>query len=477
MQDVLLDYGDTKMRVSLPDSATVVRYGKTYTDPAPLGDPVELTRAALQKPLDTPPLREQAGPGKKVVIGFPDRVKGGSHPTAHRRTAIRLILEELLAGGCLLKNITLLCGMGLHRQNTLEEFHSYLGKDIVEQFYPDRLLNHDVEAASLLDFGTDAMGNRVQCSALLGAADLVVMVGHCAGNPYGGFSGGYKMLVTGFSGWQSIASHHCPSTMHRDDWLGASQHQHMRRQFTSIGQAMEEGMGKKIFAVDAVLGQFAEVLDVKAGSIPAVEEATWPLASRRTTVPLDMTDKADILVLGLPRNFHYGPGMGTNPILTGLALGGQLSRCWHCVREGGVLITTGFCDGWFNDKWFPSYEATYNLMMGYNNPTEFLASRDAMDITLNAEYRYLYSNYYTYHPFHAMSMISGGAVLAQRLSAVIMVGPQKPLYARGMGYIPVATFDEAMALAKRYVGGNPGMLCTPECFSGGSAVHLTMKGA
>ena len=33
MQEVLLDYGDAKMRVELPDSATVVRYGKTYQDP------------------------------------------------------------------------------------------------------------------------------------------------------------------------------------------------------------------------------------------------------------------------------------------------------------------------------------------------------------------------------------------------------------------------------------------------------------
>jgi hypothetical protein len=229
--------------------------------------------------------------------------------------------------------------------------------------------------------------------------------------------------------------------------------------------------------VDAVLGQFAEVLDVKAGSIPAVEAATWPLAAARTNVALDLPAEADVLVLGLPRTFHYGPGMGTNPILTGLALGGQLSRCWPCVREGGVLITAGFCDGWFNNAWFPSYETTYNLMTGFNTPTEFLASQQAMDITLNAEYRYLYSNYYTYHPFHAMSMISGGAVLAQRLAAVIMVGPQKPAYARGMGYIPVASFDQAMALATRYVGKAPCILCTPECFSGGSAVHLNRKNA
>jgi hypothetical protein len=75
MQEVLLDYGDTHMEVQLPDSATVVRYGHTYTDP-PKVNPREATRKALENPLGFPPLLELGGPSKKVVIGFLDRVKG-----------------------------------------------------------------------------------------------------------------------------------------------------------------------------------------------------------------------------------------------------------------------------------------------------------------------------------------------------------------------------------------------------------------
>src|SRR6056297_2138649 len=114
MQRVDLDYGDTRMPVELPDSATVVRYKKTYDDP-PAVDPYEATRTALSHPLGMPRLRDLAGPGKKVVIGFPDRVKGGVHKDSHRRVAIPMIVEELLAGGCNLEDITLLCAMGLHR--------------------------------------------------------------------------------------------------------------------------------------------------------------------------------------------------------------------------------------------------------------------------------------------------------------------------------------------------------------------------
>lgn len=475
MKEVLLDYGDTYMRVELPDTAVVVRYGETYTDPPEI-DPFEATRKALDNPLGFPELRELSGPDKKVVIGFPDRVKGGFHHNCHRRVAIPMIVKELLKGGTKLENITLLCSTGLHRKNTLEEWYWYLGKDIVDRFWPGRLVNYDAEAPDLCDFGTDKMGNVVQCSRLIAEADLPIVIGHCAGNPYGGYSGGYKMVVTGLSGWQSIASHHIPATMHRRDWLGASTSSHMRHQFKSIGQAMEKAIGKRFFAVDAVLGQRSQILDVKAGELEAVEEATWPLANKRTNVYLDMEEPADILIFGLPRNFHYGPGMGTNPILMSLAIGGQLSRCWHAFREGGVIIAASVCDGWFNPHWFPSYEETYHALQKYCTAADFLASDDAMQIVNNYDYSYQYSNNYAYHPFHTMSMISGGSTPLLWTSAVFIVGPKAPSYARGMGFIPTRTFEDAIERAKKLVGQNPRILGTPECFSGGVAVHFHHKG-
>ncbi len=475
MKNVLLDYGNTKMEVQLPDSAEVVEYNKTYTDP-PSVDPFKAVQEALAKPLGMPSLREMSGPDKKIVIGFPDRVKGGIHKEAHRRIAIPLIIEELLAGGGRLENITLLCAEGLHRMNTLEEWYWYLGKDIVDRFYPGRILNHDAEAADLCDFGVDDMGNRIQLNRLMAEADIPIVIGHCAGNPYGGYSGGYKMVVTGHTGADSIASHHCPATMHRDDWLGASSSQHMRKQFESIGRSIEKNIGKKIFAVDAVIGQGSQILKVAAGAVAEVEEATWPLAEKRTNIKLDMKEKADVLIFGLPRNFHYGPGMGTNPILAGLAIGGQLSRCWKAFNEGGVLIVPAVFDGWFNNSWFPSYEETYKQMQKYTTPSDFLASGDAERISHDPDYLFQYSNNYAYHPFHAMSMISGGAIVNKRTRAVIMVGAKSPEYVRGLGYIPVDTFNQAMKLSEKYVGVNPSILCTPEAFSGGVGVHFDIQG-
>jgi nickel-dependent lactate racemase len=473
--DVELSHGEQKMQVSLPDTATVVRYGHTYTDQlAPLADPSEAVRAALRAPLGMPPLRELAGPGRRAVIGFPDRVKGGNHPGAHRRVSIPVIVAELLAGGCRIEYITLLCCMGLHRKNTVEEWRSYLGDAIVDLFGPDRIVNHDAEAEDLLYLGLDTMGNPIQCNRLIAEADIPIVLGHVSGNPYGGFSGGYKMIATGIAGWQSIAAHHCPQTMHRADWLGASTRSRMRIQFRSIGETMEERIGKRFFAVDAVLGNGASPVSFAAGHLAEVEKATWPLATRLTDVAVPMTEKADVLVFGLPRDFHYGPGMGTNPLLMALAISGQMSRCWGAFREGGVVIASALCDGWFNDDWFPSYRRTFEEFQDFATAADYLESQAAADLTCDAGYRRMYSENFTYHPFHAMSMLSGAAVSTQRCAAVYIVGARKPGIARAMGFRTTDTFEQALKDARRYVGQNPRVLCTPECFSVQAPIHLKL---
>jgi hypothetical protein len=469
VKEVLLDYGDELMPVQLPESARVVRYGETYVDP-PEVDPWEATRRALDNPLGMPPLRKLVKAGDKVVIAFPDRVKGGAHPRAHRRVSIPLIVKALQDAGVELDDITLLCAMGLHRKNTLEELYWYLGKEIVDVFWPDRLKMHDAEDRNgILDLGTDDMGNVIACNKLAVEADLTILIGHVQGNPYGGYSGGYKMVATGITTWRSIRSHHCPQTMHREDFLPASTRSHMRRQFDSIGRATEDGMGKRFFAVDAVLGTHAQVLQVYAGAVDEVQKASWPLAEQRTNVRLDVSEPFDVLVYGLPRTFHYGPGMGTNPIFMLQAIGAQLARCDAIFRTGGVVIAPSICDGWFNESWFPSYERAYEKLQETVDFADVFAFEDELASDPDAIHRYRHN--YAFHPAHPLSMISMGAIAHQRANAVFIPGAQKPRYARGMGCIPTKTFEAALAYAERYVGKNPRILALPEAFRS-VGVHL-----
>ena len=82
------------------------------------------------------------------------------------------------------------------------------------------------------------------------------------GNPYGGYSGGYKHCATGITHWRSIASHHVPKVMHRADFTPVSGHSLMRTKFDEIGMHMEEKMGHPFFCCDAVLDTYSRQIAI-----------------------------------------------------------------------------------------------------------------------------------------------------------------------------------------------------------------------
>lgn len=470
--NVSFQYGDSTLSTELPDSTVVVRKGETYHDP-PTVDPRAATKEALAKPLGMSPLAELAKAGMKAVIAFPDRVKGGAHPLSHRRVSIPIIIEILLNAGLRKEDITLLCAAGLHRKNTRQELYQYLGSEIMDSFWGGRVKMHDAEdPEGIVDFGFSEYGDVVEVNRLIAEADLPILVGHAQGNPYGGYSGGYKMLVTGLTTWQSIRCHHAPSTMYRQDFLPAGIHSHMRKQFDAIGRAIEDGMGKKFFVVDAVLGSDSQVLGVYAGYAPDVQRESWKLAEKRTNVYLDMPEKADVLIFGLPRSFHYGPGMGTNPILMLQAIGGEITRAYGAFREGGVIIAPSICDGWFNDEWFPSYGEIYRCFQEVVDQTE--ATRFEEQIAHNQTYIEKYRHAYAYHPWHGMSMLYMGGIAWKHASAIFIPGARKPGYARAMGCTATPTIADAMRQAEGYVGRNPRILALPDLFAS-VPVHLHIR--
>lgn len=471
-KQVLLEYGDSWMDVEVPDSAVVVRPGEMSGGPTPLDDPVGATRHALENPLGSPPLEALVGPGDKVVIAFPDRVKGGSHPTAHRRVTIPLLREKLLAAGVEERNIRLVCAIGLHRKNTHDEFRSYLGDDIVNGFQGSRLVNHDAEDPDgIVSIGETDHGDVVEVNRDVAEADLAIMIGHSQGNPYGGYSGGYKMPCTGLTTWRSIRCHHSPATMYRSDFVPISSGSHFRRQLTHIGQKIEASMKHPFFAVDAVLDSQSRQLAVVAGAVPDVEQACWPVAEKRTERELD-EEKADILVLGMPRSFHYGPGMGSNPILMLQAIGSSVARAAAALKPGASVICASICDGWFNDEWFPPYREVYERYQNCVHPIEMQRYED--DLANRPEYIHAFRHAFGYHPFHAFSMLYMGGVALNHARSIYIVGAREPGYARGMGLIPTRTFADAFEQATRFVDEDPKMLVFPELSK--PQIHVRAQG-
>jgi hypothetical protein len=469
MQKIQLEYGDGHVNVEVPHSAVVVRAGQAHVEPAPLTDPVRATREAVAAPQGCPPLGDQVGPGSVVTIAFPDRVKGGAHDTAHRKVTLRVLLDELEHAGVRLADVTLVCAIGLHRKNFRHELESYLGADNLARLRPEQVVNHDSEDADgIVTLEDSSLGDVVQMNRRLAESDLTILIGHTSGNPYGGFSGGYKMPATGLTTWRSIRGHHSPGSLYRHDFLPISTRSHFRHQLASIGKRMESAMPRPFFAVDAVLDSRSRQLGVYAGAIGAVEDASWPLATERTHVTLPGRP-ADILLLGLPRSFHYGPGMGSNPVLMMQAIGSSIARARDALVPNPVVIAAAICDGWFNDDEFPSYRATYEMLQTVHHPADMVRHEEAF--CTDPEWVHRYRHEHAYHPFHAFSMLYLGGLTRTAASAVYLAGARDPGYARGMGGIPAATVEDALGEARTRVGADPGILVVPELSK--PAYHLT----
>jgi len=273
--------------------------------------------------------------------------------------------------------------------------------------------------------------------------------------------------------WKCIGAHHIPAVMHVPDFVPASPHSTMRHKMNAIGMHMENKMGKKFFMCDAVLDTNARQIALFSGYGAAIQPLSWQVANQRTFVPY-AKEKYDVVMFGMPQNFHYGNGHGTNPILMMQAIGAQIIRHKRVLKDNCVIICSSICNGYFHDEEFPSYRELYDLFQ--NDYHNILPDLDKYGEYFCAKPEYVnkYRFNYGYHPYHAFSMISCGHLAEMHTAAIYIVGAYAPGYARAMGMKTRATFSEAMQDAERYTGPNPKILALPRTFRTG-AVHLMMR--
>ena len=474
MKIVHFEYGEGTLSAELPASAEIFIPGETVADPPYLEDITAATCSSILNPIGMPPIAELVGPGSKVTLSFPDRVKGGFQETSHRRTAIPMLIQECLKAGVYKQDIRLICSNGLHRKNTTDEIRAMLGERVYHEFAPThQIVNHDSEDwENLVDLGYDELGDRVIMNREVFESDLPILVGHVLGNPYGGYSGGYKMAATGITHWKSIASHHIPEVMHRDDFTPVSPHSLMRDKFDAIGKHMEKEMDKKFWMCDAVLDTAQRQIAVFSGYGKAIQPLSWEVANQRTYVQW-AKEKFDVMMFGMPQNFHYGNGHGTNPILILQAIGANIIRHRRVMKDNFVVICASICNGYFHDEEFPSYRELYELFQKDYHQTLPDVEKYGEYFCSKPDYVNQYRFNYGYHPYHAFSMVSCGHIAEQHAAAVYIVGAYEPGYARSMGMKTRATFAQALKDVERFTGPDPKILALPRCFRT-AAVHLMM---
>lgn len=476
MKEFEFEYGLDLMHAQLPDTTDTFIPGETVRDPECIPE-TQLEAAykeSLTHPIGMQPLSALAHKDSKVVFVVPDRVKGGEQDTSHRKLSVKYILEELYVAGVQKESILFIISNGLHPKSKEEDMLAIFGQELFDMFYPfGQMISHDSEDEEhMVYLGTTNRGDPVYMNRFVYEADIPILIGHVQGNPYGGYSGGYKHSATGITNWKCIASHHVPEVMHRADFTPVNNGSLMRNKFDEISMLMEEKMGHPFFCCDAVLDSLSRQIAIFSGYAKKMMPLSWKVADKRTYVHW-AKKKYDVIVFGMPQKFHYGDGMGTNPIMLMQALSAQVLRFKRVMSDRCVFICASACDGYFNDDLWPYLRGLYEKLQ--TEDTLPAMQKYAEDYATNNNFVEQYRNHFAFHPFHGFSMMSCGHIAEMHTSAIYIVGAKQPGYARGMGLKTRATIEEALEDAKKkYVGENPNILALPLTFKR-AAVHLCME--
>ena len=257
----VLKYGEgLELELELPAEAVVADLSAPRG--TPLADVRSAVRAALESPLDFPPLRKAIVPGDKVVLPL-----AGGLPQA--AAIVAGIADVLLEGGIEPSDITVLCGETDTACNTLDP-RSRLPADLAKRV---NLVVHDPADRQKLAYltvttgGTEVLLNRAICDA-----DLVLPVGCLRPRHSSGYHGVHGGLFPTFADTPTKARYR-----QLEAAGSAAEAKNAQRDIDEVGWLV----GGQLI-VQVLPGPAGSVLEVLAGESRTVanrgrqlSEATW----------------------------------------------------------------------------------------------------------------------------------------------------------------------------------------------------------
>ena len=433
-------FGDQMARVTLPDSVITAPPGLSTTL-EPVEDIGGEIQRALQSPLGRPPLPELVKPGDKVTIAFDDPTVPCFAPVWE--PAIKQVIAELGKSGVKPTDITLVNAGGIHRKFTRRELARVIGEDLVRMF-GYRLICHDAEDEKNLAYlGTTPNGYEVEVNRCLLESDLTVYVNTVV---WRGFNGGWKSICVGLGSYRSLRWHHSPDSM------SMSMHKNrMHAILDEMGTLIEDKLGKnRIFKIETALANPLQVHTVWAGGVfecrqAALELMQSQLKPRREIV----TEKADIVLYGIPNWSPYAAFSVMNPMITLLSTGlGYFGGVIEAMGKPGctVILASPLTDVWHHDH-HPSHKEIWEkILPHYQDPYEII-DRFEDDFAHRPEYIYKYRFCHGFHPMHGL-MVTYPLKRLRHAGNLIVAGARKPGLVRHLGFEAAETIEAAIDRAR-----------------------------
>ena len=414
-----IPYSRTYLELTLPPGmrGTVVESKKV----PPIADVEAAIADALAHPIGSPPLRELAHPGDRVCIVFTDVTRASPD-----YLLVPALLRELDAAGVRDEDITLLCGIGMHRPSTPEEKIAKLGAEIVARY---RVIDNEPRnPEALVDLGVTPGGVPVLVHKAAVEADLLLATGLVEPHQYAGYSGGRKTVAVGAAGEALIAHTHGPAFVdHPGTRLGRIEGNPFHEAITEA--ARRAGLR---FILNVVLDDEKRVVCVKAGE--PVETHAQLVAFARSIYEVPIPHQYDVAIGGV------GYPKDANLYQASRAASYLFFAPTPVVKPGGVLIIPARCQEGAGE--------------GVGEQRFFAAMRDAPDVQFILDD----ARKHGYPPGQQRAFVMAKVLEEAR---VVIVGSEHPEVVAACKMTPAATMEEALEMAARELGPELDVLIVP----------------
>ena len=291
----------------------------------PIENVREAIAAALKNPVNSPPVRSLAKQGDRACIVFTDITR--SSPDY---LLVPPLLSELKLAGVRDEDITLLCGVGLHRPSTSKEKAAKLGQEVVDRY---RVVDNEPQnPKELVDLGTSESGIPLSVNKTAYEADLLMATGIVEPHQIAGYSGGAKTLSVGAAGEAMIAYTHGPKMIDNPGTrLGQIEGNLVR---DAIDEAARRARLR--FITNAIMNDNGQVLAVRSGETGATFRELVTVARSVYEVPVPQQYDVAIAGVGFPKD--------TNLYQATRAVSYLCFAKTPVVRPGGTIILPAQCE-------------------------------------------------------------------------------------------------------------------------------------
>ena len=387
----------------------------------PLTDVPAAIQDALNQPIGTQPLREMVKAGDHVCIVFTDITRASPD-----HQLVPALLRELESAGVRDKDITLLCGIGMHRPSTDEEKNTKLGADIATRYKV--IDNEPQNLEALVDLGVTPGGVPVLLHRSVVETDLLIATGIVEPHQYAGYSGGRKTVAVGAAGEALIAHTHGPAFVdHPGTRLGQIEGNPFHEAVTDAARR-----ANLRFILNVVLDDDKRILRVTAGDPELAFQDLVAFAKSVYEVPIYQQYDIAVGGVGFPKDANIYQASRAPSYL--------FFAPTSVVKPGGYFIIPARCEE--------------GAGAGVGEQRFFAAMRDAPNIQFILDD----ARKNGYPPGQQRAFVMA-KVLEE--ANVIIVGSECPDLVAACKMIPAATMEEALGLAASKLGPACDVLIVP----------------